>query len=44
LTDAELDAKFRDCVDFSRSGWDADALLRHLRALRDTQDVATLLR
>jgi 2-methylcitrate dehydratase PrpD len=43
LTDAELDAKFRDCVAFSESAWDADALLRRLWALRETQDVATLL-
>jgi 2-methylcitrate dehydratase PrpD len=43
LTNAELDAKFRDCVAFSQSGWDADALLARLRALRDTKDVATLL-
>ncbi|HEY2593077.1 MAG TPA: MmgE/PrpD family protein, partial [Chloroflexota bacterium] len=42
LTDAELDAKFRDCVAFSESGWDADALLSRLWALRDAEDVATL--
>jgi 2-methylcitrate dehydratase PrpD len=43
LTDVELDAKFKDCVAFSRSDWDADALLARLRALRDTEDVAKLL-
>ncbi len=44
LTDAELDAKFRDCVAFSHSEWDADVLLGRLRALREVEDVATLLR
>ncbi len=42
LTNAELDAKFRDCVAFSQSDWDADALLRRLRALCEVEDVATL--
>jgi len=32
LTRDELEAKFRDAVDFSGTGWDADALLT--RAMR----------
>jgi 2-methylcitrate dehydratase PrpD len=43
LTATELDAKFRDCVAFSESDWNADALLARLWALADTDDVATLL-
>ena len=42
LTDAELEAKFRDCLDFSQSGWDAEALLASLRGLRQVGDVAEL--
>ncbi len=34
LSDAELEAKFRDCLDFAHSAWETDALLGHLRALR----------
>jgi 2-methylcitrate dehydratase PrpD len=30
LTRAELEAKFRDCLDFSETGWDADRLLAGL--------------
>jgi 2-methylcitrate dehydratase PrpD len=33
LTDAELEAKFRDCLDFAASDWDADVLLEQLRGL-----------
>jgi 2-methylcitrate dehydratase PrpD len=42
LTDAELEAKFRDCLTFAAAGWDADHLLAALRNLRATEDVATL--
>ena len=34
LTDAELEAKFLDCLDFSGSDWDPDRLLAGLRGLR----------
>ena len=43
LTDAELDAKFRDCLDFAQSEWDTDKLLSRLRDLRNVEDVARLL-
>ncbi|HVW18849.1 MAG TPA: MmgE/PrpD family protein [Solirubrobacteraceae bacterium] len=33
LSDEEVDAKLRDCVAFSGSGWDADALLAELHGL-----------
>ncbi len=33
LSDADLEAKFRDCLAFSASDWDADALLATLRGL-----------
>jgi 2-methylcitrate dehydratase PrpD len=36
LTDAELDDKFRDCVAYSGSGWDADGILAALRQLPGT--------
>ncbi|HEX8968862.1 MAG TPA: MmgE/PrpD family protein [Chloroflexota bacterium] len=34
LSDAELEAKFRDCLEFAASDWDADSLLENLRNLR----------
>ena len=34
LSDAELEAKFRDCLAFARSPWDTEALLAHLSQLR----------
>jgi 2-methylcitrate dehydratase PrpD len=40
LTDAELDAKFRDCLVFSESDWDANDLLNRLRGLSLTPRVA----
>jgi 2-methylcitrate dehydratase PrpD len=40
LTDAELEAKFRDCLAFSESQWDADALLARLRGLRSAERVS----
>jgi 2-methylcitrate dehydratase PrpD len=40
LSDAELEAKFRDCLAFSESAWDADALLERLHGLRAAQRVA----
>jgi 2-methylcitrate dehydratase PrpD len=39
LSDAELEAKFRDCLAFAESQWDADTLLSTLRALRITPRV-----
>jgi 2-methylcitrate dehydratase PrpD len=33
LTTEELEAKFRDCLEFADSGWDADALLSQLQDL-----------
>ena len=33
LTDTELEAKFRDCLAFAQSAWDADALLTRLETL-----------
>jgi hypothetical protein len=42
LTDAELEAKFRDCLAFSESDWDADALLERLHALRTADRVELL--
>jgi 2-methylcitrate dehydratase PrpD len=35
LSDAEIEAKFRDCLEFAHSQWDAEALLSHLRDLRN---------
>jgi 2-methylcitrate dehydratase PrpD len=43
LTDAELEAKFRDCLAYSGTDWDADQLLGRLRNLREAPDVANLL-
>jgi 2-methylcitrate dehydratase PrpD len=40
LTDAELEAKFRDCLVFSDSDWDADALLSRLHGLRTADQVS----
>jgi 2-methylcitrate dehydratase PrpD len=39
LTDAELEAKFRDCLAFAASDWDADALLARLRNLPHAERV-----
>ena len=39
LSDLELEAKFRDCLAFAESGWDADALLSRLRNLRAADKV-----
>lgn len=39
LGDAELEAKFRDCLSFAQSDWDADALLASLRSLRDADAI-----
>jgi 2-methylcitrate dehydratase PrpD len=32
----EIEAKFRDCLDFADSGWDADTLLKQLHGLDST--------
>jgi 2-methylcitrate dehydratase PrpD len=40
LTDSELEAKFRDCLAFAESHWDADALLERLKALRTATRVS----
>jgi 2-methylcitrate dehydratase PrpD len=42
LTDLELEDKFRDCLSFAESNWEADDLLPRLRNLVDTPDVAAL--
>jgi 2-methylcitrate dehydratase PrpD len=39
LSDAELDEKFRDCVEYSGSGWDADGILNALRRLPETSRI-----
>jgi 2-methylcitrate dehydratase PrpD len=39
LSDAELDEKFRDCVSYSGTGWDADAILGALRRLPQAPSV-----
>ena len=44
LSDAELDTKFRDCIAFGGSQWDADELLRALWNLRTSALVADVLR
>jgi 2-methylcitrate dehydratase PrpD len=36
LNDAEIDAKFRDCLAFSKDVWDAGALLTELRELHNS--------
>jgi 2-methylcitrate dehydratase PrpD len=43
LSFAELESKFRDCLDFSESDWDADSLLAHLRDLESAERVADVL-
>jgi 2-methylcitrate dehydratase PrpD len=43
LSDAELDAKFRDCVEFAESDWDAQDLLQRLRMLGQTSRFADVL-
>jgi 2-methylcitrate dehydratase PrpD len=40
LDDGELEAKFRDCLDFANSDWEADALLQRLKELRSASHVA----
>lgn len=40
LDDGEIAAKFRDCIGFSRSGWDADALLAELSGLREAAELS----
>jgi 2-methylcitrate dehydratase PrpD len=40
LTDAELEAKFRDCLAFSGGDWDADRLLAELKRLPDMERVS----
>lgn len=42
LTDAELEAKFRDCLHFSGSNWDADRLLASLGDMRSAPRVSEL--
>jgi 2-methylcitrate dehydratase PrpD len=42
LSDAELEAKFRDCLAFAGAAWNAEELLSKLRNLRETEDVAAL--
>ena len=42
LSDAELDDKFRDCLAFSASGWDSDALLARLRHLASAPNMGDL--
>jgi 2-methylcitrate dehydratase PrpD len=39
LSVADLEAKFRDCLEFSGAGWDADALLTALYGLRSAPSV-----
>jgi 2-methylcitrate dehydratase PrpD len=43
LTNAEVEAKFRDCLSFAGSDWSAEALLGRLGALRSTPSLANLL-
>jgi 2-methylcitrate dehydratase PrpD len=43
LTDAELESKFRDCLAFAESDWDADGLLERIRGLGDVGRVADFL-
>jgi 2-methylcitrate dehydratase PrpD len=40
LSDAELEAKFRDCLAFAESDWNADALLDRLHGLRTAERVS----
>jgi 2-methylcitrate dehydratase PrpD len=43
VSDAELEAKFRDCLAFSGSSWDADALLEGLHGLRRVTRMSSVL-
>jgi 2-methylcitrate dehydratase PrpD len=43
LSDAELDSKFRDCLEFSESDWNAEELLQRIRGLSEVGRVADLL-
>jgi 2-methylcitrate dehydratase PrpD len=43
LSDADIEAKFRDCLAFSGSSWDADALLTRLWNLRTAPSVRDVL-
>jgi 2-methylcitrate dehydratase PrpD len=43
LTADELEAKFRDCLEFAGSDWEADALLTQLRSLNSGARVADVL-
>jgi 2-methylcitrate dehydratase PrpD len=43
LSTGELEAKFRDCLEFSESGWDAESLLERLSELGSTTRVSSLL-
>jgi len=44
LTDRELEDKFRDCLSYSASDWDADALLRALHGIQTAERVSDILR
>ena len=43
LTDAELESKFRDCLEFAESDWDADELLERIRGLSNLDRAADVL-
>jgi 2-methylcitrate dehydratase PrpD len=43
LDDADVEAKFRDCLAFAESGWDAAALLGELRSLESAPRVSEAL-
>jgi 2-methylcitrate dehydratase PrpD len=43
LSDADIEAKFRDCLAWSASNWDADALLQRLWNLRTAPNVRDVL-
>ena len=43
LTDAELDSKFRDCLEFSEGDWDPEELLHRIRRLSEVARVADVL-
>lgn len=43
LGDADLEAKFRDCIEFAGSGWDPDELLQKLRSLEGASRVSDAL-
>jgi 2-methylcitrate dehydratase PrpD len=42
LTDAEIEAKFRDCLDFAPNPWNPDALLAHLQTIETAPHVLRL--